>query len=183
MSSFSNTMLNPYPRPNPYPRTSLKVNEIAMHMVILILCIVGFCLSTARLRLLYYGQSRPIPHWRVVMVTVLFITAVLQIVPYLVSAIMYASGHHSRLGKEVIADNLTRLLWLITKNNQDKQLSRGHILTIWWLSNFLICSTLCATCSWPLRLRLLYYRAHDTRRGIEECLTVLLVWNIHPSAS
>ncbi len=147
MSSFSNTMLNPYPRPNPYPRTSLKVNEIAMHMVILILCIVGFCLSTARLRLLYYGQSRPIPHWRVVMVTVLFITAVLQIVPYLVSAIMYASGHHSRLGKEVIADNLTRLLWLITKNNQDKQLSRGHILTIWWLSNFLICSTLCATCS------------------------------------
>lgn len=72
-----------------------------------ILCYAGVLFFLARLRYLSDGLSRPIPHWQIAMVIMLFILAMLQLAD---SVIMYASGHNSRLGQEVMADNLIRII-------------------------------------------------------------------------
>lgn len=66
-----------------------------------------FLFSVFRLARFVYTQSRPIPHWRVVMVTMLSIAALLQMAPVLaaVSYTLYVGGRPSRLGQEVMADN------------------------------------------------------------------------------
>lgn len=97
MSSFSNTMFY----------SSLPSPMDIMALVLVILMPVGLYVPMARLIYFCYGLSRPIPRWQVVMFIMLFITAVLEIAD---SCIMYASGHHSRLGQEVMADNLNRIM-------------------------------------------------------------------------
>lgn len=72
-----------------------------------ILCYGGIIFFLARLRYLSDGLSRPIPHWQIAMVIMLFILAMLQLAD---SGIMYASGHNSRLGQEVMADNLIGII-------------------------------------------------------------------------
>lgn len=77
---------------------------------IIIFCIhsmAAFLFFVTRLKYIYDGMSRPIPYWRVVMVIMLFTIVMLQ---YADSWIMYASGHNSHLGQEVMADNLIRII-------------------------------------------------------------------------
>ena len=61
--------------------------------------------------LCYYGYSRPILRWRVVMATILGITGGLPFISFMTSFIvtMYVSGHYLRLGQEVRADNLNSI--------------------------------------------------------------------------
>lgn len=94
MSSFSNKGID----------TSSTATTIFHAIIVYILIVVVFIFFPYRLKYLYDGLSRPIPHWQVVMFIMLLIIAILQ----LVDAIMYASGHNSHLGQEVMADNLIR---------------------------------------------------------------------------
>lgn len=81
-------------------------------LAVLFICliIVGCSLAAVRLRSLCYRHSRPIPRWRVVMVTILFITALLPILSMVPATLLYVKGHYSRLGQEVMADNLNRVI-------------------------------------------------------------------------
>lgn len=72
--------------------------------------IVGFSLAAVRLRSLCYRNSRPIPRLRVVMVIILFITALLPLLAYIPATLLYVSGHYLRLGQEVMTDNLNRVI-------------------------------------------------------------------------
>lgn len=116
-----------YLSPDGYLRVNSRYSNPSQAMLVVLvsfftLTVVGFFLAAARLRSLCYGHSRPIPRWRVVMVTILFITALLPTSSIILSALMYVSGHHSRLEQEVMADNLNRVIGKPVQS-----------FTIWWL--------------------------------------------------
>lgn len=69
--------------------------------------LIGLVLAATCARSFCYGYSRPILRWRVVMVNILCITGGLPLISVITSGTsMYVSGHYSRLGQEVKADNL-----------------------------------------------------------------------------
>lgn len=74
-------------------------------------------------------HSRPIPRWRVVMVTIVCITAYLSFISSVfIDEYLYVSGHYSRLGQEVMTDNL---------NSGSDKLDNPFTIWLFWTSNHL----------------------------------------------
>lgn len=133
-SSFLTTMPYTYLSPDGYLRANSRYSDpmpVDTAGVWIFLDTIssagGLLLGVACLRSLCYGHSRPILRWRIVMVTILCITGGLPLISLITSGIisMYVSGHYSRLGQEVKADNLN--------SNSDKPENPFTIRLFWTL--------------------------------------------------